>query len=119
MANQNDLGTPFIGKTAEVRDDESHIWILFRQQLDYRNLAHDVVKHGERVSPRNLTDFARNSRVMPMDLDADKTMLFDGFANQRSHSPCVAQRVDECQTIEPIRSPRYDMSDLMVGHSII
>ena len=49
--------------------------ILGRQQLDDRNLAHQIVKDGQRNGARDLADLAADPRVVAMHLDADEAEI--------------------------------------------
>src|SRR5262245_35806282 len=95
MIDQAKLRPPIIGEAPQVRDDERDIGIFAGQQFTHPNLAHHVIKDGQTISPRRLTDLPRDPRVIAVDLNPHEPMLLDRFAHQLQYSPTVALRMDK------------------------
>ena len=100
------LRPPVVGKAAEMRDDEGDVRIFLGHEVDDRDLAHQVVEHGQPPRPRDLADLPADAGVVAVHLDAAEAMALDGLADQRSDPAGVAGGVDEREAPEPVRPAR-------------
>gem|GEM_PF-4859540 len=71
------------------------------------------------IRPRGLADLTRDACIVTVNFDADKTMLFDGFAHEFAHASAILFRVHESESEEAIGSPTHDARDVAVGAPIV
>src|SRR5690348_12341854 len=101
MVDERQLRTPVIRETAKVRDDERDVRIFCGDELDLRDLTHDVVQHRNAIRTRDLAHLTRDRRVVTVNLDPAKSIARYCLADERAHTPGVARGMHERETEKP------------------
>src|ERR1700722_4843670 len=112
------VGSPVVGKAAEVGDDKVHIRELGREQVHHFRAAYDIYKERHAEGPGCFTEFPRRHGLEPVRLDAPKPPRARPF-HHVENAAAVSRSVYKGKTNQLGGKAGNDVSNLPIGLVVI
>src|SRR2546422_4830709 len=110
---------PVVGEAAEVRQDEVHLRILWRQHVYDFSAADDIEKNGQTKQSGRVAYLAGREGFVAVHLDATETPVHHGVLHHPKNSSRVAFRMNESKSDQTIRMPFDQASYLSISLAVV
>jgi hypothetical protein len=108
-----------IRKTSQVRNDECHVRILRREHVDDVRFACNIGEDWKPIPARSLAEFASWHVLVPVNLDAAKSEMTNGFPNHFVDAAGIAPAMHHGEASEALALPGDEAREFPVGCRVI
>src|SRR5215471_21732076 len=119
VIDKGQLGTPVIGKAAQMWNDKRHLRVLRGEQFHHGNLPYHIIEHRQCKRLGHLTHLACDAPVTSVHLDAAKAVAPDGLLDEDADVATVPHGMHHREAIKASGTTRYEARYLPVGNAVV